>query len=120
MQTTQMTYQTIGEFVSAEMKRMDIKSHREFERQSGISYQVINDMINGKVTTPGIATLVKLSNFTGTSLIALLEICYPDALNIDVDIESRLDAEKLSQLPPNEKTLIRGYIANAYAQSKKK
>lgn len=111
-----MAEMSIRQFVNQEMKHRQISSAREFARQSGIHPRIINDIRNEKYRALEIDTLAKLSEFTGTSLLTLLAMVYPDAAKLDIDLDARLDAERISKLPPNKQAIARGYIADAYTQ----
>lgn len=111
-----MATQTLGQLITEEMKRRNIKSARKFAEFAGINHRVIGDFLNEKGVDPELSTLVKLSNATGISLVTLLSLAFPEATKVDLDIDARLDAEKISQMPPNKRAIARGYIADAYAK----
>lgn len=110
----QMAAVTIGQFIRDEMKKREITSGRRFAELSGIPATIINELRNDKPRELELGTISKLSDFTGVSMVTLLGIIYPDAIALDIDAETRLDAERIRQLPPNKKALARGYIADAY------
>lgn len=112
----QMAVMTIGQFIRDEMKRRDIASGREFGKLSGVPATIINELRNDKPRELELGTLAKLSDFTGVSLMTLLALTYPDAVTIDIDVETRLDAERISKLPPNKKAIARDFIAGAYTK----
>lgn len=116
MFAVQMTIKTINDFVRKEMSDRGIKSNREFGRLTGVNHQIINDLVNEKPRTLDLPTLVKLSNYTGMSLVTLLELAFPDALNVDLDIEARVDAEVIRKMPPNKRKIARRYITGVAAE----
>lgn len=107
---------TLGEWVQQEMARRNIKSNRKFAESAGVSPQMINDVVNETPRELDITSLVKLSNYTNTSLMSLIRLAFPEAVKVDLDIEYLLDAEMMSKLPPEKKAIARGYIASAYAE----
>lgn len=109
---------TLGEFIQQEMARRKIRSNREFARKAGVSPQLINDLVNRADRELDIGSLIKLSDFTGASIMTLFKLAFPEVVNVDIDIEYLLDAEKIRKLPPEKRAIARGYINTAYAESK--
>jgi hypothetical protein len=111
-----MAEMTIQQFIKDEMERKHITSAREFGRKSDIHPKIINAMRNGTPRAIEIDTLRKLSDFTGTSLMTLIGMVYPEAAQLDIDVDTRLTAERIRKLPPNKQDIARGYITDAYTE----
>jgi transcriptional regulator with XRE-family HTH domain len=108
---------SIGEWIEKEKERLHLKSNRAFAEKAGVSPQLINDLVNATGREPDIGSLAKISAFTGTSLIALLKLVFPEVVRVDVDVDEMIYAEMLSKLPPDEKRIARSYIDSAYRES---
>lgn len=108
---------TFAEFIKQEMDRLKIKSNRKFAEKAGVSPQMINDIRNSAPRELDVISLSRIAEFTGTPLMEVLKLAFPEVVLADLDIEDVRYAEKMGKLPPEDKKLVRGYIDKAYAES---
>lgn len=119
MRTVQMTRKTFTQFLNDEMRRRDM-SARKFAEFIGVNHAFINKYANAEPSEvdgyPSIHTLRKISDATGTSLLALIALVFPDAERITGDIDARLLAEQIAQLSPEDRAVAEGFIRDALAK----
>ena len=84
---------TLREYLEAYMKEHDL-GIREFSRNCKLSHTVILNILEKPDYRPEITTLEKISNYTGSKLVSLLKMSYPDAFkDDDLDVTSELVAQ---------------------------
>lgn len=81
------TFQTRDEMSLAEYIENYIKqsnlSIREFAKGCKVSHTVVLSILNNSSYRPDIATLEKISDYTGAKLVTLLKMAYPSAFDED-------------------------------------
>jgi transcriptional regulator with XRE-family HTH domain len=124
--TRRMTVKTLGEFINEEMLRRDMGA-REFARYVGVSNTIINKFLNhgtsdtyaGKpVGDPSVEFLVKLSKATGTDLATIVALVRPES-KADIDVEARLLAQRIAQLPAAQREIIEAALLGMTIKSAK-
>ncbi|GEM_PF-4203641 len=101
---------TLEEFINSEIKKRSM-SMREFAKYIGVAPSTISQFLSNDERKVSIDFLVKLSEGTNTDLATIVAMVYPERTGIDA--ETRILAERIAQLPPEQykviETLLRGF-----------
>jgi transcriptional regulator with XRE-family HTH domain len=107
---------SLGEFISDELRKRDMSATR-FAKIVGVDPSTITKAMRfDNPPEPSLEFLVKLSNATSVSLMTLLAIAFPEAEQIEIDTESRLLAERISQLPADRREIAEAFIFGTLMQ----
>ena len=103
-----------SEFLVAEMKRRDM-SQREMARWLEVSSQTVNRLVDPRSPDdPSIMILLRVSEKTGVSLLALVEMAYPDAVRAsDLSADSRIIAQRIEALPDDMREAVIALLSRA-------
>lgn len=109
---------TLGDFIRHELRQRKM-SARQFAEHVGVSNTTINRAVdyNKEPPTPSLDFLVKLSKATGTSIYDLVELVIPDMARTDVDLEARILARRIRQLPKEKQEIIETFLIGTALQS---
>lgn len=123
MYVMQMAKKTFTQFLNEQMRQRDL-SARKFAELIGVNHAIINKFANAEpsdeIGYPSIHTLRKLSAATGTSLLALIGLAFPDIENAEADTDARLLAEQITQLSPEDRAVAEGFINDALSKRAQK
>lgn len=101
---------TLVEFLEMEIQKRGL-SHREFAKQVGVSHRTINQLLDRRDSrtqkkTVSAALLLKLSKATGTNILTLMALAYPDMADsinevTGMDAATLLRSQRIQELPEN-------------------
>lgn len=109
--------QTLGDFILLEIERRGM-SAREFAELIDVSHTTINRFLNYGITNeyngkpvgePRLDFLVKLARATGVDIRTIVSLVVPKEI-LDDDVEARILAEQIKQLPLEARQVLDRYI----------
>lgn len=100
----------LTEFVLRQMRERDM-SARQFSDFIGVSNTTINRTLDNRYDhTPSMDFLLKLADKTGTSIVAIIELAFPEVSErTGISPEALILAQRLDRLPES----IRDFILKA-------
>lgn len=116
---------TLGEFILDEIRNRHT-SARDFADLVGVSHTVINKFMNhgledsyaGKpIGDPSLEFLVKLAKATQVDVRTLITLVYPEIG--EVDPSNLILAERINNLPKDQKALIDNFLIGAAVKNNK-
>lgn len=116
---------TLGEFILEEIKKRSTTA-REFADEVGVSHTIINKFLNhglsdtyaGKpVGEPSLEFLVKLARATHVDVRTLIALIHPEIG--DIDPNDLILAERIGNLPEDQKSFIDNFIIGAAVKNHK-
>lgn len=116
---------TLGEFILDEIKNRNTTA-RVFADQVGVSHTIINKFLNhglsdtyaGKpVGEPSLEFLVKLAKTTHVDVRTLIALVHPEIG--DIDPSNLILAERIGNLPEDQKAIIDNFLIGAAIKSHK-
>ena len=112
------TKYSLKEFVIEEMRLRDM-SARQFGKFVGVSNTTINRALDLKYTAdPTLDFLAKLATATNTSLMTLIGLSFPDALELNQPSPAALImAQKIEKLPAHLQEAIAAIIRGSAVES---
>lgn len=116
---------TLGEFILDEIKTRQMTA-REFANYVGVTHSAINKFLNhglsniyaGKpVGNPSLDFFVKLARATNVDVRTLITLVYPELSNVDPS--DLILAERISNLPEDQKAIIDNFLMGATLKNSK-
>lgn len=105
---------SLAEFVLRQMRERDM-SARQFSDYIGVSNTTINRTLDSRYEhTPSMDFLLKLADKTGTSIIAVIELAFPEVSErTGISPEALILAQRLDRLPEGVRDFILKAVLSA-------
>lgn len=101
---------TLRDFVAAELANRKL-SIRQFAKNAGLGYQTIANIVNDSGNEPEMKTLLRISKYTGTDLIELVRLAYPDIVQeTTLSPSAAITAQRIERLPQDLRLAVEALI----------
>lgn len=109
-----MTNGGLRTFILEEMRARDM-SARQFAEFVGVSHTTINKFTDERSSdqTPSLGFLVRLAEATNTDLIALIELVFPGASEMQLSPAAKVLAQRIESLPDEIRIVVESIIRGA-------